>query len=630
MAYIGQQPVVGRYILLDQISGGFNGTTSGFTMSTAGGVQGVNPGLAQNVLLSLGGVIQQPGVDYTISGSGITFTTPPVSGTTFFATVLGDAQSVGTPSDGTVTPASIASGFDFGFPNVNVTGVITIASGSAATPSLSITGDVDTGLYSPAANAIAVTTSGNERMRIDSSGRVGIGTTATQQTLTIDVNDTGTAQGSFNGINIANTDTTTNNGSAIIFGQTVAGNSNARIGVINTDRTGSSEDQDIFFGSLGGGSYSERMRIDSSGRLLVGATASSSVGAAIQAVGDNPIQVHRGDATANGPIINLTKSRNTTYGSNTIVQDGDTLGNIRFRGDDGGDYNSTAAIILAAVDGTPGSNDMPGRLVFSTTPDGSTTPTERVRIDSSGNVGVGTTSPTDHNSFTRIIDINGSGGGALYCRTNGSSSNVGIFGQSGSDVYVINKTAGNTRFNISDAEKMRIDSSGRLLIGTSSSQGKWNNSSGDDHIVQVESASSAFSQSWISHSTSSTAGVQLDVGRSRGTSNGSTTLINSGDLLGHLCFQGADGSQFVRAALIQAHVDGTPGANDMPGRLTFHTTADGASSPTERMRITSGGKIQVTGTRGGTLQPNDNDSLEWVELFMSLKRTVRLIIRRQI
>ena len=149
MAYIGQQPVVGRYILLDQISGGFNGTTSGFTMSTAGGVQGVKPGLAQNVLLSLGGVIQQPGVDYTISGSGITFTTPPVSGTTFFATVLGDAQSVGTPSDGTVTPASIASGFDFGFPNVNVTGVITIASGVAATPSLSITGDTDTGALQP-------------------------------------------------------------------------------------------------------------------------------------------------------------------------------------------------------------------------------------------------------------------------------------------------------------------------------------------------------------------------------------------------------------------------------------------------------------------------------------------------
>jgi hypothetical protein len=47
----------------------------------------------------------------------------------------------------------------------------------------------------------------------------------------------------------------------------------------------------------------------------------------------------------------------------------------------------------------------------------------------------------------------------------------------------------------------------------------------------------------------------------------------------------------VEAALIKAEVDGTPGANDMPGRLVFSTTADGASSPTERMRITSGGKV---------------------------------------
>jgi len=143
------------------------------------------------------------------------------------------------------------------------------------------------------------------------------------------------------------------------------------------------------------------------------------------------------------------------------------------------------------------------------------------------------------------------------------------------------------------AEAARIDSSGRLLLGTSTSQGKWNNSSGDDHLLQVESTNSAFSQSWISHSTSSTAGVQLDIGRSRGTSNGSTTLVNDGDLLGHLCFQGADGSEFVRAALIQAHVDGTPGSNDMPGRLTFSTTADGASSPTERARIDSSGRLLV-------------------------------------
>lgn len=119
MSYIGQQPVVGRYIKIDQISGGFNGTASGFTLAASG--QGVLPGTARNLMLSLGGVIQEPEVDFTISGSGITFTTPPVAGTTFFCVVFGDMQAVGTPSDGTVIPASISSSGTFAFPNATIT-----------------------------------------------------------------------------------------------------------------------------------------------------------------------------------------------------------------------------------------------------------------------------------------------------------------------------------------------------------------------------------------------------------------------------------------------------------------------------------------------------------------------------
>ena len=75
---------------------------------------------------------------------------------------------------------------------------------------------------------------------------------------------------------------------------------------------------------------------------------------------------------------------------NTVVQSGDQIGGIYFQGADGTDVNSTAAQIAAVVDGTPGSNDMPGRLMFSTTKDGSSSPTERMRINSSGDVGIGT------------------------------------------------------------------------------------------------------------------------------------------------------------------------------------------------------------------------------------------------
>ena len=114
MAYIGQRPVIGRYTKLDQINTGFNGSLATFNLQA--GSQAVLPGSEQNLLLSLGGVIQEPKTDFTISGSQITFTTPPVANTTFFCIVFGDMQAIGQPSDGTVIPASIASTGDFTFP----------------------------------------------------------------------------------------------------------------------------------------------------------------------------------------------------------------------------------------------------------------------------------------------------------------------------------------------------------------------------------------------------------------------------------------------------------------------------------------------------------------------------------
>ena len=118
MAYIGQRPVVGRYIKLDQISSGFNGSNTGFSMTA--GSQAVFPGTARNLLLSLGGVIQEPDTDFTISGSTLTFTTPPAANITFFGVVYGDMQATGTPSDGTVLPASIASSGNFTFPEITI------------------------------------------------------------------------------------------------------------------------------------------------------------------------------------------------------------------------------------------------------------------------------------------------------------------------------------------------------------------------------------------------------------------------------------------------------------------------------------------------------------------------------
>ena len=99
------------------------------------------------------------------------------------------------------------------------------------------------------------------------------------------------------------------------------------------------------------------------------------------------------NAGNSGASITLAQSRNTTVGSQNVVSSNDTVGALQFAGSDGTAF-IRAASIFAQVDGTPGTNNMPGRLVFSTTADGAATPTERMRIDSSGNVGVGSISLT--------------------------------------------------------------------------------------------------------------------------------------------------------------------------------------------------------------------------------------------
>ena len=207
----------------------------------------------------------------------------------------------------------------------------------------------------------------SERLRITSGGLVGVNVTPTQQKLTIDVDSSGTTQASFDGINIVNTNSTTNNGSAIVFGQTIAGNSNARIGVINSDRSGGSEDQDIFFGTLGGGSYAERVRITSTGRLLVGTTSS------VDSSNENL-------AIVSGGNTQLTLARD-----DTSVGDGHTLAQIKVYGNDSnGTYQECARIGFEA-DGAHATDDKPTRMVFETTADGASSPTERLRITAAGN-----------------------------------------------------------------------------------------------------------------------------------------------------------------------------------------------------------------------------------------------------
>lgn len=76
------------------------------------------------------------------------------------------------------------------------------------------------------------------------------------------------------------------------------------------------------------------------------------------------------------------------------------------------------------------------------------------------------------------------------------------------------------------------------------------------------------------------------------------SVVQNNDVLGNVVFRGFDGTQQINAAQISSQVDGTPGTNDMPGRLVFSTTADGAASSTERMRIASNGTTYLGAAPG--------------------------------
>ena len=103
MAYIGRQNLGGAYRQLDDISSGFDGSDTTHTMQVNSA--NVTVGDVNQIILSLGGVIQKPGTDFTVSGSVLTFTTAPAANTSFFAILLGsDNGGTVTPTDASVTP----------------------------------------------------------------------------------------------------------------------------------------------------------------------------------------------------------------------------------------------------------------------------------------------------------------------------------------------------------------------------------------------------------------------------------------------------------------------------------------------------------------------------------------------
>jgi hypothetical protein len=194
----------------------------------------------------------------------------------------------------------------------------------------------------------------------------------------------------------------------------------------------------------------ERLRVNGAGQLLLGGTAqigdaySSSGVRLFTAIGPSAsFGLHRNDNTAFSNAFIFTKARGTAL---ETVQSGDNLGILTFHAANGTAF-AQAGGIEAYVDGTPSSTSMPGRLAFYTTPSGSNTPVERLRIANDGTITVpnGTlsaalsgnaTTATTLQTARAINGVNFNGSAAITITANTTNSltfnNGGAGGASGS------------------------------------------------------------------------------------------------------------------------------------------------------------------------------------------------------
>jgi len=460
-------------------------TKSTLTAGTGVTITNGNGSITINATGSGGTVTSVTGTSPIASSGGTTPNITIQDGTTSQkGAVQLENSTSSTSTTKAATPSSVKTAYDLASAALplaggTLTGALGVTAGSATAPSVFISGDTNTGIYSPGADQVAISTNGTGRLFVDANGLCDVQSASSSVT---------------------------------------------RIG--------------------GGSSF-------------------------------------------------IVRRAETSYASPSAISASVSVGGIAARGYGNTDYKAVGNLLFF-TDGAVSDVSSPGFAAISTTPSGSVAPTERLRITSDGKVGIGTSSP---NQLLQISSSGASGGQLQITNAStGTASTDGLLiGYDGSnDVIINNQEATQLKISVNGSERARIDSSGRLLVGTSSAAAV----GGYNGIIQVKQTSDACTLTLLSE-FNNIFGSYLVLGKSRGV-NG---LVNNGDTLGAVMFAGGDGTDVnTPGAVIEAYVDGTPGANDMPCRLVFSTTADGASSPTERMRIRSDGAalFGTTTTPGGT------------------------------
>ena len=405
MAYIGNSPAnVGNYQVVDDISSTFNGVLTSFTLTASS--LAINPAKSGQLLVSINGVLQEPddtGTEgFKVSGSNIVFSSAPATGSTFWAVWQGQAVDIGTPSDGVVGTAQMSSA------ELALTGGLSLGDNVKAKfgagddlqiyhdGSHSYVSDQGTGRLvlnssgggvriekSPSENMAIFTPDGNCELFYDNALK--LATTSTG----IDVTGSVTADGLVNNGDVVFSKSSTGVPTLKMSGFAGA---NSPYGVINFYNEDGSQQgpnnavqikalaknvdgsggQLAFHTSTGtaavGADALERMRIDSSGNVGIGTTAP-----------DQTMHIHKGSA-------------------GTVVSDGNAVLTVE---------NSSHSVLqmLAPksqyniiVFGNPTDGALSGRIQYDNNNKVMqlwTNSTERMRITSAGNVGIGTTSPSE-------------------------------------------------------------------------------------------------------------------------------------------------------------------------------------------------------------------------------------------
>jgi len=457
--------------------------------------------------------------------------------------------------------------------------------------------------YQQSAQFLSFGTAATERARLDSSGRLLVGTsTAFDSNAVFEAVSTNNVIGQFcrtNGVEAAVTIQSTPG----TLASPTANNANASIGALyfrgydstawkagalikaETDgqawASGDCPGRLVFSTTADGApSPTPRMTIKNDGKVGIG-TASPQ--AKLEVNGDAVI------GTDNAALVEFTSSGVPYF---AVAADASNYRSTRINVVSSGGYADLSfdAMGTAAKSGLPSAGGLVGNIMY---------------LDASTQrVGIGSTSP-DKNL---VVNQSNPGGDVGIRIKNNTLTDAGTtaslrFTTSTGDfdtaALIADRVTGSLRYEYGGQEKVRLTYDGKLLVGTSTARNDFFNITNWTPQVQLEGTTDQTSAISLTCNKNSTSSPVLIFAKTRGTTVGADGLVSSGDLFGYIGFMGNDGAENVLGADIKAEVDGTPGANDMPGRLVFSTTADGALSPTERMRITSDAYVRLASGTGG-------------------------------